>query len=172
MKATPLSFDAWVELLNAQFPGAVLESSATELQPFVRVSTESLLAICQFLKEDPRCWMDFLECLSGVDLGATADKVQVVYHLWSIPHNHRLVVKVEAPRSGSAHESGLPVVPSVAQIWRTANWHEREAFDLVGIFFEGHPDLRRILLPEDWEGHPLRKDYKTADSYHDVQIDY
>lgn len=171
MNPQPLAFADWQTLLQSVHPEAVISASPDGLQPFLLIHPGHLQAVCLFLKTDPRCWMDYLECLSGVDLPAT-DKVQVVYHLWSIPHGHRLVLKAEQPRSGSQHPSGLPVVPSVAAIWRTANWHEREAYDLLGIFFEGHPDLRRILMPEDWEGHPLRKDYKTAESYHNVKIDY
>lgn len=91
--------------------------------------------------------------------------MEVVYHLYSIPFNKALAVKIIVPRDH-------PEVPSVAHIWRTANWHEREAFDLLGIHFAGHPDLRRILLPADWEGHPLRKDYQEQSTYRGISVKY
>ncbi|MBL0020770.1 MAG: NADH-quinone oxidoreductase subunit C [Bacteroidetes bacterium] len=91
------------------------------------------------------------------------------HHPW-----HRIVLKCFVSRTvaSDAHPSGLPVIPSVSSIWLAANWHEREAYDLVGIWFEGHPDMRRILMPEDWTGHPLRKDYVNPEYYHDIQTAY
>jgi NADH-quinone oxidoreductase subunit C len=91
--------------------------------------------------------------------------MDVIYNLYSIPFNRHLTLKITVSRDS-------PQVSSVAGIWRTADWHEREAFDLFGIRFEGHPDLRRILMPADWEGHPLRKDYKHQDYYRDIKVDY
>jgi NADH-quinone oxidoreductase subunit C len=88
------------------------------------------------------------------------------YNLESIgERHHKIAVKVKCTKEKNT-------VPSVAEIWRTAEWHEREAYDLVGIVFEGNPDLRRILCPEDWEGHPLRKDYKVAEFYHGIKVPY
>ena len=94
--------------------------------------------------------------------------VEVVYHLSSLVHRHRLVLKVMLPRWQDDVEGRLPEVPSVSDVWRTADWHEREVFDLSGVAFVGHPDLRRILLPEDWVGHPLRKDYQLPAEYHGI----
>jgi NADH-quinone oxidoreductase subunit C len=88
-----------------------------------------------------------------------------VYHLYSFALNQKLVVKVLVPKSN-------PVVPTVSDVWATANWHEREAFDMFGMTFEGHPDLRRILCPEDWEGYPLRKDYKVQEFYNGMKVPY
>jgi hypothetical protein len=85
----------------------------------------------------------------------------MVYHLWSMPHSHAFKIKVECDRSASK-------VPSVESVWRGANWLEREVFDLFGVKFEGHPDLRRIMMPEDWTGHPLLKDYQEIESYHGI----
>ena len=117
------------------------------------VSREHLQAICSHLKSDPGTQFDFLSDVCGVDRGAEEEpRFEVNYHLFSTTRYHRIRLKVllndEDPR-----------VPTVTSIWRTANWHERETFDLFGIIFEGHPDLRRILLPDDWQGHALRKDF-------------
>ena len=94
----------------------------------------------------------------------------LIYHLCSLRHKHRLVLKVRLPRWQDGTEGRLPEVPSVAGVWSTANWHEREVFDLCGVRFTGHPDLRRILCPEDWAGHPLRKDYRVPDEYHGIRV--
>jgi len=91
-----------------------------------------------------------------------------VYNLASIPYQTQLMLKVEI--ENNRRFDNLPEIPSVAAVWRTAEWHEREAFDLMGIFFTGHPDLRRILLPDDWQGYPLRKDYEDAETYHGIAI--
>ena len=111
----------------------------------------------------PELQFDYLMCLSGIDNGKNI--LGVVYHLSSMQHRHKITVKVEVP-------ADKPDVPSVSSIWPTANWHEREAYDLIGIKFIGHPDLRRMLLPEDWEGHPLRKDYKVPEFYQGMKVPY
>jgi NADH-quinone oxidoreductase subunit C len=95
--------------------------------------------------------------------------LEVVYHLSSLTHRHRFVVKVILPRWKDNVEGQLPEVPSVSGVWATADWHERETFDLCGVLFPGHPDLTRILLAEDWEGHPLRKDYEFPLEYHGIR---
>jgi NADH-quinone oxidoreductase subunit C len=107
--------------------------------------------------------LDYLDCLSGVDLGK--NMLGVTYNLSSITHHHKLTVKVEVSRE-------KPEIHSVSSIWGTADWHEREAFDLFGIVFTNHPDLRRILLPDDWDGHPLRKDYKVPEFYRGMKVPY
>lgn len=143
------------------------------LQPWIGIHPGRLLAVCTFLRDDPAWYVDYLECLSGVDEGPTANRIGVVYHLMSITRGHRLVLKCFVPRAGTEGEpQGMPSIPSVSSVWQAANWHEREAYDLLGIHFEGHPDLRRILMPEDWEGHPLRKDYTNPEYYHDIQTAY
>ncbi|MCE3008360.1 MAG: NADH-quinone oxidoreductase subunit C [Bacteroidetes bacterium] len=115
-----------------------------------------------FLRNDPDFYLDFLASLCGVDDG---EQLWVVYHLYSIPYGYSLVLKVALARDN-------PVVDSISDIYAAANWHERETYDLFGITFANHPDLRRILLPEDWAGHPMRKDYQEADSYHDIDVAY
>jgi NADH-quinone oxidoreductase subunit C len=114
---------------------------------------EALVALLTRLRDDERFKFNFLSDLSGVDLGEFASpRFAVAYHLYSLAHNHRLRVKVFLEEDDAK-------LPSVTGIWKAANWQEREVFDFFGITFEGHPDLRRILMPADYEGYPLRKDF-------------
>lgn len=126
----------------------------------VAVPAETLQGFGAYLASDEGLHFNSLMCLTAIDLG---EELQVVYHLFSIKHRHKLTVKVNAPKDN-------PKVPTVEGIWPTAGWHEREAFDLVGVEFEGHADLRRILLPEDWEGHPLRVDYEFPKEYRGIPM--
>ena len=151
------------DLLKSQFGDALLEAKIENvLDPFIKIQPEKILEVSLFAKSDERLQFDYLSCLSGVDYKG---KLGVVYHLYSMTHKHKIVLKVEVP-------TDAPNVPSVESIWKTANWHEREAFDLLGIHFVGHPDQRRILLPDDWEGHPLRKDYQTPEFYNGMKVPY
>lgn len=129
------------------------------------ISPDDLNTICKTLFEDPSAYFDMLSCLTGIDNGLAAGTMEVVYNLYSIPFNHHLTIKVILPRD-------KPEVHTVSHIWKTADWHEREAYDLLGIKFINHPDLRRILLPADWDGHPLRKDYKHQEYYRGVKVEY
>jgi NADH-quinone oxidoreductase subunit C len=147
-------------LLAEKFGTKILESKSEVLLPFSVVEPSEFLAVCQFVRSDERLQMDHLECLSGVDY---KDRIEVVYTVYSMKHHHRFTLKVRLPREN-------PRVHSVESIWRVANWHEREAFDMLGVVFEGHSDLRRILCPDDWEGHPLRKDYVFPKSYRDMPV--
>jgi NADH-quinone oxidoreductase subunit C len=124
-----------------------------------------ILPVCEFLWKNPATYFDSLSCLTAIDQGPEAGKMEVIYTLYSIPNHLTIHLRVVLDRT-------LPSVSSVSSIWRTADWHEREAFDLLGVQFSGHPDLRRILLPEDWEGHPLRKDYVEQSKYHGIQVKY
>ena len=168
------SFENIKSLIVDQFGAEViLSEDADAKQPWLEIRQSKLPEVALFLRENDKLYLDFLACLSGVDF-PDEDKVGVIYHLNSIPYNHQLVLKCFADRKPEAIENpaGLPEIPSVSSIWRTAIWHEREAFDLVGIWFTDHPDMRRILLPEDWKGHPLRKDYKVSPLYHDIKVNY
>ena len=117
------------------------------------VSALHIVDVCAALKAGPEAKFDFLADLCGGDRGVEAEpRFEVNYHLFSTTKHHRLRLKVLLDEA-NVH------VPTVTGVWRTANWHERETFDLFGIVFEGHPDLRRILLPDDWQGYSLRKDF-------------
>lgn len=131
----------------------------------IRLDASELKAVCSKLFSDERTYFDMLSCITPVDNGPQIGTIEVIYHLYSIPFNHHVGLKVVIPRDGGS-------VDSLTEIWKTANWHEREAFDMFGITFNGHPDLRRILMPGDWEGHPLRKDYKHQEYYRNIKIDY
>lgn len=133
------------------------------VDPYIIVDAGKINAVCLFLRDEERLQFDYLSCLSGVDYDK--DNLAVVYHLYSFVQNHKLVLKVIVPKTD-------PKVPTVSDIWVSADWHEREAYDLIGVVFENHPDLRRILLPEDWEGHPLRKDYKVPEFYNGMKVPY
>jgi NADH-quinone oxidoreductase subunit C len=138
--------------LKERFAEAVQEVVEAHQELTVVVSRERIIAVCRFLKDDPALHYDMLMDLAGVDYLGREPRFEVVYHLYSIPHSRRLRLKVRVPESD-------PVVPSVTSVWNTVNWHEREAFDMLGIRFAAHPDLRRIYMPDDYPGHPLRKDF-------------
>ncbi|MCA9060263.1 MAG: NADH-quinone oxidoreductase subunit C [Planctomycetaceae bacterium] len=158
---------------------AVGESSFEAVDSWIVVSGDALLDVCRFVRDDERLKFDHLNDLCGVDYLEPDEKkaakfghephVEVVYHLSSVSLKHTLKLKVSLPRWKGGVDGQLPEVPSVSGVWGIANWHEREAYDLVGILFTGHPNLRRILCPEDWEGHALRKDYKSPLEYHGVR---
>ncbi len=150
------------ELLTARFGDAIREVKIDVPDPGVMVDPSRVVEIGLFLRDTPEIDLKSLMCLSGVDYG---DRLGVAYHLHSFTRRHRFCMKVDLP-----HEPGAARLPSVAAVWPAANWHEREAYDLVGIIFEGHPDLRRILLPDDWEGHPLRKDYQFPRTWREIPI--
>ncbi len=142
----------------APYSEVVLEEIQPD--PVLLVPVESLFTIAEQLKDTNDLAFDFLKCLSGVDKG---DTLQVVYHLYSMRNRHHLAMRVVVPKDN-------PAVPTLSKIWPAADWHEREAYDLVGIIFNNHPDPRRILCPDDWEGHPLRKDYKPPEEFHGIPL--
>jgi NADH-quinone oxidoreductase subunit C len=130
----------------------------------VVVAADAIADVAAFAKSDPDLAFDNLMCLSGMDFPKEAPpRLEVVYHLLSYRHGHTFVLKVHTPRES-------PSVPTVENVWGVANWHEREAFDLFGIVFTGHCDLRRILLPDDWQGYPLRKDWTDPDFYNGLHV--
>jgi len=150
-------------ILTSRFAEAILDAKLENVpDPFIKIRTDAIKDVCEFAKTDERLQFDYLMCLSGVDFKG---KLGVTYHLHSMTLRHKIVLKVEVPTE-------TPDVPSVESVWKTANWHEREAFDLYGLNFTGHPDLRRILLPYDWEGYPLRKDYEVPEFYNGMRVPY
>jgi NADH-quinone oxidoreductase subunit C len=150
-------------ILTTRFGDAILDAKLENVpDPFIKIRPDAIKDLCEFARNDERLQFDYLMCLSGVDFKR---KLGVVYHLHSMTLRHKIVLKVEVPTE-------TPDVPSVESVWKTANWHEREAFDLYGLNFTGHPDLRRILLPYDWEGHPLRKDYEVPEFYNGMKVPY
>jgi NADH-quinone oxidoreductase subunit C len=149
------------DMLRGKFGDAVVEFQGEGFAPpFVVVAPAAVAEVSRFLSDDPALSFDSLMCLSGVDY---KDRFAVAYHLHSMRHRHAIGLKAFLPRES-------PSLPTVDDVWPAANFQEREAFDLFGIVFEGSKDLRRILLPDDWEGHPLRKDYKYPESYHGIPI--
>jgi NADH-quinone oxidoreductase subunit C len=141
-----------VERVKQKFPGSILDVATFRGETALHLRAEDVLAICRFLHDDPEMTFDFLTDLCGVDYHPREPRFQVVYHLCSMRTRLRLRLKVSLPGES-------PRVSSVFSVWKAANWLEREAFDMYGITFDGHPDLRRILLTPEWEGYPLRKDY-------------
>ncbi len=168
-----------LDVLRSRLGEAIVGANREAPDPWIEVSPQELLSVCLFLRDDPAQQYNFLNCISGVDYLHTDPKkaaksgwephLELVYHLSSTVTRQRLVLKVMLPRWRDGVEGELPVVPSVSHLWRTADWHEREVYDLMGVHFEGHPDLRRILCPEDWIGHPLRKDYQPPEYYHGIR---
>ncbi len=153
------------------------------IDPWIEVRPEGLPEIGRYLRDSQDLWFDMLHCITGVDdIELDAKKsaakkaeqpdwephLELIYHLSSTRHRHRLVLRTRLPRWHEDTPGRLPEVPTVSDIWSAAKWHEREVFDLMGVCFVGHPDLRRILCPEDWVGHPLRKDYEMPREYHGI----
>jgi NADH-quinone oxidoreductase subunit C len=151
----PVKPDPWasplLDELQKRFPGAISEPLIFRNQPSIVVARESLLELCEFLKSDGGGSYNLLTDETAVDYPKREKRFEVIYHLYSFQRNDRLRLKVLA---GEGEK-----IPSVAGIWPTADWLEREVFDMFGVVYEGHPNLKRILLPDGWTGYPLRKDY-------------
>ena len=128
---------------------------------YIAVPATSLLVVADKIKNDVLLDFDFLMCISALDEG-NSKSFTVAYNFHSNTNNHSVEIRVSVAEGED--------IPSLSELWKTADWHEREAYDMMGINFSSHPNLKRILLPEDWEGYPLRKDYKVADYYHGVPI--
>ena len=149
-----------IEIISKIDSSAAVVPNSTPLT--IVVTSEKLSDIAKELFTNDGLFFDQLSCVTGLDTG---NAMEVIYHLYSIPFNQSLALKVILPRDN-------PSVPSLCSVWKSANWLERETYDMYGITFEQHPDLRRILMPADWEGYPLRKDYKEQEKYRDVQVKY
>ena len=165
-----MTFQEISALIVERFPDIAVDADTRGPQPILIVPVEKIAEICAFLHQDNRLFFDHLACITSIDNGPGLATMEVIYNLTSIPYHTDLTMKAVFPRN--ADGDPLPSVPTVSHIWRTADWHEREAYDLMGIHFTGHPDLRRILLVADWEGHPLRKDYKLQETYHGIKVAY
>ena len=142
---------------KAQQPDGVSGFKGDVPEPYLFVGAEEIVEVCRFLRDDADLKFEVLSDQTAVDW-PKEEKIQLVYHLYSYSGKHQIILKVDLPRDN-------PKIASVENIWKVANWFEREIFDLFGVIFEGHSDLRRILLPEDWEGFPLRKDYIEQEEY-------
>ncbi len=141
------------EKIKEQFPDQVIEVTEFRDQSSVIVKRDQIITILKHLHDDPLLSFDHLQDLTAVDYLKKKDiRFEVVYNLYSTKYRHQIRIRAQVPESDTK-------INSVVPIWAGANWHERECYDMFGIVFTGHPDLRRILMPEDWEGYPLRKDY-------------
>ena len=146
-----MSPDELSEVLRTYFPDVQLARGEVA----VIVSADDLVASLEYLRSDPGLEFDFLSDLSATDWPGAVPRFWLAYHLYSMRHRHRIRVKV-----GLLEDE--PRIPTITGLYPTADWLEREVFDFFGIVFQGHPDLRRIIMPDDWEGHPLRKDYSLG----------
>jgi NADH-quinone oxidoreductase subunit C len=168
-----------IAVLESECGSKIKSKNADAIDPFVVVEPADLVAVAKVLRDHARLKFDILNCISGVDYLELDPKkapkagyephLEVVYHVSSITHRHRFVFKVLLPRWKDNKPGELPEVPTLVNVWPAADWHERETFDLAGVLFVGHPDLRRILLADDWVGHPLRKDYEFPLEYHGIR---
>ena len=162
-----MSLDLILNVISKDVSKEVIINSTAEVpQPFIEIIPNSILEVCSALQKNDTTYFDHLSCITGIDNGVEKGTFEIIYHLFSITKKLSCVLKVTLERNETAS------IKSLNSIWKTANWHEREIFDLLGIDFEGHPDLRRILLPANWEGYPLRKDYKEQEYYHGITVKY
>ncbi|HDR04551.1 MAG TPA: NADH-quinone oxidoreductase subunit C [Candidatus Marinimicrobia bacterium] len=149
------------ELLKKRFGEAVISVDVeNSIPPKYVIQPDKVHEISEFLKNTGDLEYDQLMCLTGQDLG---NELSVVLNLFSTKHYSSITLEAKVAREH-------PELDSVSDLYATANWHEREAYDMLGVVFKGHPNMKRILLPDDWEGYPLRKDYKPADAWHGMPI--
>jgi NADH-quinone oxidoreductase subunit C len=165
--------------LKKRFGDTIAGHNLQAIDPWIEIAADGLVDVCEYLRDSPELRFDMLNCITAVDYFEPDPKkaakvswephMEIVYHLSSISKKHTLVIKVKIDRWKDGVEGELPEVPSVVGVWKTADWHEREVYDLSGVRFVGHPNLRRILCPEDWVGYPLRKDYEMPLEYHGIR---
>ncbi len=141
-----------IEKLKARFGEEATQASEFRDELTIVVPKDRIVEICRFLKEDAALKFDLLADVFGIDMNTAENRFGVIYNLYSLTNKFRLRLKTFT-------EEEDPKVPTVTGVWGTANWHERETYDMFGIVFEGHPDLRRVYMPEEFEYHPLRKDF-------------
>lgn len=159
------TFDEIVDLVKAVCKHGEPTIDENAFPKAIKIPAADLVHVCKELTQNSAIYFDMLSCVTAIDNGAEAATMEIVYNLYSIPYNIQLMVKVMLPREN-------PAIATVSHIWKTAGWHEREAYDMFGIIFNGHTDLRRILMPADWEGYPLRKDYTHQAYYRDIKVEY
>lgn len=168
-----------LDRLQAKFGTAITGANLDAIDPWIEIAPNALADVAKYLRDVAQAKFEMLNCITAVDYCEPDPKkakkvswephIELVYHLSSISLKHTLVLKVMLPRWKDDIEGNLPEVPSVVDVWSTADWHEREVYDLSGIRFVGHPNLVRILCPEDWVGYPLRKDYEMPLEYHGIR---
>ncbi|MBO3699124.1 NADH-quinone oxidoreductase subunit C [Roseivirga sp. E12] len=159
-----MTFEEIISKLKVEFGEEIILSTDENASPScIELHADHLVETMQYLHQTEGLYFDALSCITGLDNGPETDTMEVIYNLYSIPCDHHLMVKVTLSRKE-------PLIDSLNSIWKTADWQEREVFDLFGIQFNNHPDLRRILLPADWEGFPLRKDYEHQTYYRGVKV--
>jgi len=155
-----MTFEEIQQRLAAKFGERIGALTPANKDASLVVPAADIVEICRYAREDEELVFDCLMNLSTVDW-PKKNQIEVVYHLWSYRRRHAFVLKVALDRA-------KPEIASVTSVWKSADWLEREQFDLMGVQFSGHPDLRRIMLPDDWVGHPLRKDYAEQPQWHNI----
>ena len=161
-----MTFQEIVDHIKSNLDEQVILSTDENASPkAIIIDAKNLVELMSSLQSDNQLYFDSMSCITGLDNGPEENSMEVIYNLYSIPFNHHLMVKVKIERDN-------PAIDSLTGLWKTADWHEREAYDLLGIHFNSHPDLRRILLPADWEGFPLKKDYQQQEYYRGVKVEY
>jgi len=146
------------KMIKEKFPGSLVNEN---IETHIQLLPDHWFEIATLLKSEPSLSFDSLQCQTGIDIGENT--LEARYNLHSIEHNHYTEIRISVSMD-------KPIIPSVEQIWRIADWFERETYDMLGIQFSNHRDLRRILLPDDWEGWPLRKNYEVQETYHGIAV--
>ena len=151
-------FEKIKKTIIEKFPDEIDEGSEAR---YIYLKPDNWLEIAKWIQSDPSLLFDSLQCQMGIDMGE--DILESRYNFHSMEHDHYVEIRIRVSRSDAK-------IPSVEQVWRIADWFERETYDMLGIKYTGHRDLRRILLPDDWEGWPLRKDYQEQETYHGIVV--